>query len=402
MELLPPQWLEITGCDGKFAEVVNGTYHSRKAISKKLSYQKLQDTEIPVTLWFSLERMCWMIGYYRNVKEASKPKNILAMIDDETEMPHLAHCNWRVVDHDASSVHECPSLEIKEVSPIRICIYGRAGTNEHRINGVFVLRDELLGGRYSFRQLSVDGEEIIMWYYKRKKLWMISWKGHVETENAYAVCKGDVDLPYKLDGKMWYVWNSDSEKFSPDADIRICSAEEMDVSKLDSTQRLYFPTIDIIRGYTSSPRNNLTSFTLTSQSVPVSPRNIFPAPPRGSLPSSPRGEAPVSIIPTFSEANRNWKDDANTTLFDLMNDLPDEGDAKNDVQKEQNEIKMQLLKPESTKNLSSLRRASLEIRMSAGLLPDLMKSEEAWDTEYLATPKSRDVPDAFVLDDSWD
>ena len=39
----------------------------------------------------------------------------------------------------------------------------RRGANAHRINGTFVQRQEILGGKYSFKRQTDSGEEIILW-----------------------------------------------------------------------------------------------------------------------------------------------------------------------------------------------------------------------------------------------
>jgi len=238
--LLPPTWLEVNGCEGKRAEFVEGIYTVRsKPIGKQSSYQKVADYETPVVLWYNRERKCWTISIFQNMKEARKPGNMLAMVNDSAKEPHRISQVWHVVDHENHSVKACSELKVRKTDPILIRVSGRSGANARRINGTFVQREEILGGKYSFKRQN-EGEEIILWYWKRKKCWMISWKGHVETENAYAVCKGAVELPSDLDGGTWFVWISARQTFDTDKNIRVQLGEiNHDIDSLNDSQPIF-------------------------------------------------------------------------------------------------------------------------------------------------------------------
>eukprot|EP00493_Phyllostaurus_siculus_P024156 UN24493 len=126
--LLPPTWLEVSGCEGKRAALVEGIYTVRaKPLGNRTSYQKVADYETPVVLWYNSQRASWTISIFQNVKEAQYARNILAMVNDSTEIPHKISSTWHVVDHDSSAVVACSELQVKKTDPILIRITGRGG-----------------------------------------------------------------------------------------------------------------------------------------------------------------------------------------------------------------------------------------------------------------------------------
>jgi len=274
--LLPPTWLEVSGCEGKRADLVEGIYTVRaKPLGNRTSYQKVADYETPVVLWYNSQRASWTISIFQNVKESQYARNILAMVNDSTEIPHKISSTWHVVDHDSSAVVACSELQVKKTDPILIRITGRRGANAHRINGTFVQRQEILGGKYSFKRQTDSGEEIILWYYKRKKCWMISWKGHVETENAYAVCKGSSDLPSDLDGGTWFVWISAQQSFATDNSIRVKLGDDENHEEFHQKGTLFASMKDLTINKPVSPKSKKKKDKSSLRRKSVEIRNQF-------------------------------------------------------------------------------------------------------------------------------
>jgi len=396
--LLPPTWLEVNGCEGKRAEFVEGIYTVRsKPIGKQSSYQKVADYETPVVLWYNRERKCWTISIFQNMKEARKPGNMLAMVNDSAKEPHRISQVWHVVDHENHSVKACSELKVRKTDPILIRVSGRSGANARRINGTFVQREEILGGKYSFKRQN-EGEEIILWYWKRKKCWMISWKGHVETENAYAVCKGAVELPSDLDGGTWFVWISARQTFDTDKDIRV---------QLGGINH----DIDSINLSTDSSQvtcpASVTYESINSYENENSVR--FPPPVTKDMLAHIGSSSAKVFIPSTT---RSWEADANTLCFDLLeNNIEDDqsdvsnlsDDSKPNFTEEKGTLfasmkDLTLNKPVSprraksseNKSPSLLRRKSVEIRQLFGVGDtEVPEADDAvWDTEYLSAVSS--------------
>jgi len=418
--LLPPTWLEVSGCEGKRADLVEGIYTVRaKPLGNRTSYQKVADYEIPVVLWYNAQRESWTISIFQNVKEAQFARNILAMVNDSTEIPHKISSTWHVVDHDSSAVVACSELKVKKTDPILIRITGRRGANAHRINGTFVQRQEILGGKYSFKRQTDSGEEIILWYYKRKKCWMISWKGHVETENAYAVCKGSSDLPSDLDGGTWFVWISAQQSFATDNSIRV---------RLGGI-RIKMESLNLAGDSSGSTSPQHTSPGSVTYENATKDEYITTRPPpvTKEMMSHISGGTPQVFIPP---STRSWDVDANTLVLDLLQDndedLSDlsEDDLSNLSSNDENHEEfhqkgtlfasmkdLTINKPVSPKSKSkkkkdksSLRRKSVEIRNQFGFTS---KDEEyVWSTDYLAASensegndRSNDTPTKSLLDE---
>jgi len=374
--LLPPTWLEVNGCEGKRAEFVEGIYTVRsKPIGKQSSYQKVADHETPVVLWYNRERKCWTISIFQNIKEARKSGNMLAMVNDSAKEPHRISQVWHVVDHENHSVKACSELKVRKTDPILIRVSGRSGANARRINGTFVQREETLGGKYSFKRQTEEGEEIILWYWKRKKCWMISWKGHVETENAYAVCKGAVELPSDLDGGTWFVWISERQTFDTDQDIRVqLGGINHDIDSLNENE--------------NSVR--------------------FPPPVTEDMLAHIGSSFPKVFIPSTT---RSWEADANTLCYDLLeNNIEDDqsdvsnlsDDSKPNFTEEKGTLFASMKdltlntpvsprRAKSSENKSLLRRKSVEIRQLFGVGDtEVPKADDdtVWDTEYLSAVSS--------------
>merc|ERR1719285_995566 len=148
---------------------------------------------------------------------------------------------------------------------------------------------------------------------------MISWKGHVETQNAYAVCKGEPDLPSELDGSQWYVWISKRQTFSIDNNISVkLGGIRTPMDSLDSNS----PSEEFQQGALFASMKDLTIndiwvFNKTKKNNPITSAEI---------PTTPKERRP---------------------------------------------------------NTSNLRRASVEIRLDAGLDFANHNEEAVWSTEYL-------------------
>jgi len=147
---------------------------------------------------------------------------VFALNNQQLESPIDIKKTWIVFNIGSQRFFRCKSIEIEKTEPQYIRIRGRQGLNSHRINGIFIQREEMVNGKPSFQTKTVDGEEIIMWYWKRKSCWMVSWKGHVGTQNAYAVCKYKSINPIEIPAKTkWHIWNSKKQCFMQDDEIII-------------------------------------------------------------------------------------------------------------------------------------------------------------------------------------
>lgn len=104
----------------------------------------------------------------------------------------------------------------------RVEISGRVGLNSTRINGLFLLLDEKINNRPTFKRVTKDGEEIILWHYDKRGLWMISGSEHIGTDNAFGACKHAAMNPYEIEyGTTWFIYNSEEQGFIRDTSIQI-------------------------------------------------------------------------------------------------------------------------------------------------------------------------------------
>jgi len=221
----PPSWLLISGCSGDCAKFVNGIFVARsKPVGERTSYKNIADFSEPVVLWYCLEKNCWIISVFNSEEAAMNQDCVFGLVNHQADNPLDIYKTWIVFSIEKQRFFRNNEILIKKTEPQYVRVYGREGINSHRINGVFIQREEMVGRRPSFQRKTFDGEEIIMWYWHRKGCWMISWKGHVGTQNAYAVCKYKTKNPTNIPPKTkWHIWNSKEQSF--DHDDNICLEE---------------------------------------------------------------------------------------------------------------------------------------------------------------------------------
>jgi len=89
---------------------------------------------------------------------------------------------------------------------------------KHRVNGYFELTTQVVNDHNVWQRKDTEEDPILVWFYPMKqngnvkKLWMISRKSQLNTQNAYACCEEDVKYPTQITS-TWNIWNQANAKF---------------------------------------------------------------------------------------------------------------------------------------------------------------------------------------------
>jgi len=85
-----------------------------------------------------------------------------------------------------------------------------------KLNGVYIRQKEDISDRYSF--ISQTG--LVLWWYDRRRFWMVSPKRLVSTDKSYACIENDSVHPKDISG-LWQVWDRNAKQFVDDENGKI-------------------------------------------------------------------------------------------------------------------------------------------------------------------------------------
>ena len=76
-------------------------------------------------------------------------------------------------------------MQGEEEVPFKLRIQGRKGHNHKRLNGIYELRRELVGGRVSYEKLLDGHDPMLIWFWSKKSVWMIAKKSNLLNQNTF-------------------------------------------------------------------------------------------------------------------------------------------------------------------------------------------------------------------------
>jgi len=116
-------------------------------------------------------------------------------------------------------------MQGEEEVPFKLRIQGRKGHNHKRLNGIYELRRELVGGRVSYEKLLDGHDPMLIWFWSKKSVWMIAKKSMIHTDKAYACVQEALDEdfsdPSKVCNKPWKVYDRNVETHVEDSAMSI-------------------------------------------------------------------------------------------------------------------------------------------------------------------------------------
>eukprot|EP00494_Astrolonche_serrata_P031307 UN31576 len=117
----------------------------------------------------------------------------------------------------------------------KVEVKGREGFNSSRLNGKYSLRKEKIGERPSYAKDGNDTNKMIIWYWKDKRVWMMTRHSMIGTDSAYACVKQDVQNPTQVT-VPWKVFDKQEESHVPDEKMKIVviEKEQMNNNKKDN------------------------------------------------------------------------------------------------------------------------------------------------------------------------
>jgi len=107
-----------------------------------------------------------------------------------------------------------------QASPM-VEVYGRRGLNDKRVNGRYVPHPtKTFGGRKVWKRIDMDTDPIVLWYWPRKKVWMMTRLSNVGGEQAYAAVRDSADNPADIT-RQWLVYDPIQKKHRLDQNVKI-------------------------------------------------------------------------------------------------------------------------------------------------------------------------------------
>lgn len=104
--------------------------------------------------------------------------------------------------------------------PQEIRVHGREGFNAPRINGEYKLRGQKIGDRVSYIKKQHEENKMVIWWWKSRRVWMMTRLSMVNTESAYACVQEDVPFP-TLVTKAWNVYDKSQGNHVPDKKLKM-------------------------------------------------------------------------------------------------------------------------------------------------------------------------------------
>merc|ERR1719210_580792 len=153
-----------------------------------------------------------------NHTTSSSYKGHSAHFDDFTFVRRPEHkrpeMNSLFDDLDYDADNEIPHTPMVEV-------YGRRGLNDKRVNGRYVPHPtKTFGGRKVWKRIDMDTDPIVLWYWPRKKVWMMTRLSNVGGEQAYAAVRDSADNPANI-VRQWLVYDPIQKKHRLDQNVKI-------------------------------------------------------------------------------------------------------------------------------------------------------------------------------------
>jgi len=101
-------------------------------------------------------------------------------------------------------------------------VTGRNGSNAGRINGIYIDRENPVGGKTSYVREGVMDDPICLWYWEEKSLWMISRQSYIGTDQAYGCTQSTVENPADIpEDCVWRVFDKNVGSYVKDFNIRV-------------------------------------------------------------------------------------------------------------------------------------------------------------------------------------
>merc|ERR550525_149095 len=100
-------------------------------------------------------------------------------------------------------------------------VYGRRGLNDKRVNGRYIPHPtKTFGGRQVWKRIDMDTDPIVLWYWPRKKVWMMTRLSNVGGEQAYAAVRDSAEHPRDIT-RQWLVYDPIQKKHRLDQNVKI-------------------------------------------------------------------------------------------------------------------------------------------------------------------------------------
>jgi len=109
----------------------------------------------------------------------------------------------------------------EEEEEIIVEVYGREGRNAKRVNGRFCQHPtSTYGGRPVWKRVDMLKDPIVLWYWPKKKVWMMTRESGIGSEQAYAAVRDTAESPAFI-RKPWLVYDPVRKKHRIDRNVHI-------------------------------------------------------------------------------------------------------------------------------------------------------------------------------------
>jgi len=112
------------------------------------------------------------------------------------------------------------STESAEEELPKFLLFGGAGEDNNRVNGLFCLvAGEVHNDRSMWQRRDTEDDPVILWFWPKKvsklpeDLWMIGRRTEIDKQGAYACCKSSATNPLNAHKEPWKVFDKTKNKF---------------------------------------------------------------------------------------------------------------------------------------------------------------------------------------------
>jgi len=129
------------------------------------------------------------------------------------------------MDFNLAALGEEEEKSEEEDDAITVEVYGREGRNAKRVNGRFIQHlSRQYGGRPVWRRIDMIKDPIVLWYWPKKKVWMMTRESGIGSEQAYAAVRDTAENPAHI-RKPWLVYDPVRKKHRIDRNVHIRLSE---------------------------------------------------------------------------------------------------------------------------------------------------------------------------------
>jgi len=108
-----------------------------------------------------------------------------------------------------------------DLDKVLVEVFGREGRNAKRVNGRFTRHEDMMHGeRPVWKRTDMIKDPIVLWYWPKKQVWMMTRESGIGSEQAYAAVRDTANHPGMI-SRPWLVYDPQRKKHRIDRNVHI-------------------------------------------------------------------------------------------------------------------------------------------------------------------------------------